>query len=226
MSFPRRKQMSTQHKQYVSQLAGQMSKWLRRKSRPLSDSWRIAALVLMHLDLQPAQKHLLPLYAQSSRGRKRYDPVVMLRSMILMGLLQFQSIGLWAHALATSPRLAKIAGFTDKTPVAGTFYAFINRLEDGPYHKPCEHRIKPSRLRAGMHQRNLASEQEQRHQDTKRANSEYDSVTQKLKDQLLGKLDIPRQQDLLYRLEEILIECAVTMHLGFTSISLNLTSHL
>ena len=53
--------MSTQHKQYVSEVAEQINKWLRRKSIPLSDAWRIAALVLMHLDLQPAKKHLLPL---------------------------------------------------------------------------------------------------------------------------------------------------------------------
>jgi len=77
-----------------------------------------------------------------------------------------------------------MAGFEPyDTPACGTFYAFIDRLEDGPYQKPKEGYIKavaPSKLRKIKHLRNLASEKEQRQKD-KEADlvgaHAYDSVT-------------------------------------------------
>jgi hypothetical protein len=107
-----------------------------------------------------------------------------------------------------------MAGFEPyDTPSAGSFYNFIDRLEDGPYQKPSEyqimHRIKPSQLRKGKHLRNLASEKEQRQKDAKMDATVHDSVTKKLKDELKSKEDQPRPDDLMKRLEDILIQCAV-----------------
>jgi hypothetical protein len=131
-----------------------------------------------------------------------------------MILLRYTSISRWAQHLKAKPRLARIAGFEPfDTPVAGSFYHFIDRLEDGTYQKPCEyqamHRIKPSKLRKGKHLRNLASEKEQRKKDKETDANVYDSVTKKLKDNLQASHDQPRPDDMLKRLEDILIKCAI-----------------
>jgi hypothetical protein len=133
----------------------------------------------------------------------------MLRALLLMTLLRYTSIPRWAKELRAKPRLAIIAGFEPfETPAAGTFYLFIDRLEDGKYQKPCEHVIKQSKLRKGKHLRNLTSEKEQRHRDKEMNATIYDSATQKLRDDLNASEDQPRPDDLLKRLEDILVSCA------------------
>lgn len=201
------------HQQYAQELCNNLITWLKRKSRRLSHQWLEAALILIGLDLEPARPILESLYSPDPRGQKPYDPVRMLRALLLMVLLKYTSITNWAEALKANPRLARMAGFEpDDVPVAGTFYAFIDRLEDGEYEKPCEHRIKPSRLRKGKHLRNLASEKKQRQKDAKAKAADaatYDSITQKLKDDLMASQDQPRPDDITRRLEDILILCAI-----------------
>jgi hypothetical protein len=131
-----------------------------------------------------------------------------------MVLLKYTSITKWAEALKAKPRLARMAGFEPyDTPAAGSFYNFIDRLEDGPYQKPSEyqimHHIKPSQLRKGKHLRNLVNEKEQREKDAKIDTAVYDSVTKKLKDDLIASKDQYRPDDLLKRLEDIFMQCAI-----------------
>ena len=164
----------------------------------------------MGLNLDAACDILQPLYSENPRGRKAYDPIIMLRALLLMVVLRYKSISKFAKDLKAKPRLAKIAGFFDcDVPVAGTFYLFIDRLEDGEYHQPCQHLIPKSKLRKGKHLRNLTTEKEQRQQDAKADLTLYDSQTQKLKNELLANSDNPRPDDLTKRLEDILIRCAI-----------------
>jgi hypothetical protein len=198
------------HQQYAENLCNNLTRWLRRKSRRLSQEWLEAALILIRLNLEPARLILESLYSPDPRGCPPYDPVCMLRALLLMTLLKYTSIPKWAQELRAKPRLAIIAGFEPyHTPVSGTFYLFIDRLEDGEYRKPCEHYIKPSKLRKIKQLRNLKSEKEQRHKDKETDLAEYDSVTKKLKDDLKAKEDQPRPDDMLKRLEDILIQCAI-----------------
>jgi hypothetical protein len=198
------------HQRYAEVLGNKLIRWLKRKSRKLSPELLEAALILIGLDLEPARSILEPLYSQSPRGRKPYNPIRMLRALILMLLLRYKSISKFASDLKTKPRLATIAGFEPlDVPAVGTFYLFIDRLEDENYQKPCEHVIKPSKLRKGKHLRNLASEKEQRKKDAQVDAAVYDSVTQKLKDELLSKQNQSRPLDITKRLEDILIKCAV-----------------
>ena len=201
------------HQQYAQELCNNLIRWLKRKSRRLLREWLEAALVVIDLDLEPARPILESLYSPDPRGQKPYDPVRMLRALLLMVLLKYTSITKWAEALKAKPRLARMAGFEpDDTPAAGTFYAFIDRLEDGEYQKQCEHRIKPSKLRKGKHLRNLASEKKQRQKDAKAKATDaaaHDSITQKLKDDLIASQDQPRPDDITRRLEDILILCAI-----------------
>jgi hypothetical protein len=198
------------HQQYVSILRDNLTRWLKRKSRRIKTDLVEAALILMGLNLDAAADILQPLYSANPRGRKPYNPIIMLRALLLMALLRYKSLPKFAKDLKAQPRLAKIAGFFDgDIPVAGTFYLFIDRLEDGEYHKPCQHLIPKSKLRKGKHLRNLLSEKEQRQQDAKADLALYDSRTQKLKDELLANSDNPRPDDLTKRLEDILIRCAI-----------------
>ena len=204
------RQEPVSHQQYAQELCNDLIRWLKRKSRRLLSEWLQAALTLIVLDLEPARPILETLYSTDPRGQKPYDPVRMLRALLLMALLKYTSITKWAEALKAKPRLARIAGFElYDVPAAGTFYAFIDRLEDGQYQKQCEHRIKPSKLRKGKRLRSLASEKEQRQQDAKADAAAYDSITQKLKDDLIASQDQPRPDDITKRLEDILILCAI-----------------
>jgi hypothetical protein len=202
---------------YQCNLIKNLNKWLKRKSRKLKDEHLKAALTLLLLDLEPAREYLLTLYSPNYRGRPPCDPICMLRALLLMILLGFKSYTLWARELRSKPRLAVIAGFAGSskdhadTPSVGCFYGFIDRLENGKYQKPCQHYIKPGKLRKGKHLRNVKNEKETR-QNEKEDNAQvvyYDSVTKKLKDELNADKEQPRPDDLLKRLEDILISCAI-----------------
>ena len=156
------------HQQYTENIISNLTRWMRRKSRRIAPELAQVALTLMNLNLDPAFAILEPLYSPDPRGRKPYAPVCMLRSLLLMTLLGYTSISEWVKKLRRSPRLAVIAGFASNsrehadTPSVGAYYQFIDRLEDGAYRKPCEHYIKPSRLRKTKQLRNLKSEKQQR----------------------------------------------------------------
>ena len=61
----------------------------------------------------------------------------MLRALILMLRLRYESIAQFAQDLRRSHRLAILAGFQPlHTPAVGAFYLFIDRLEDGPFTPP------------------------------------------------------------------------------------------
>jgi len=204
------RQKYASHQQYAEDLCSHFTRWLRRKSRRLSQGWLEATLILMGLNLDPARSVLETLYSPDPRGQKPYEPIRMLRALLLMVLLKYTSIARFAEDLKDKPRLARIAGFEPSdTPVAGSFYHFMDRLEDGGYQKPCEHYVKPSKLRKIKQLRNLKSEKEQRQKDKETDLAVYDSVTKKLKDDLKASEDQPRPDDLLRRLEDILISCAI-----------------
>jgi hypothetical protein len=202
--------MNATHAQYTTTLAEQLHRWLRRRSRCLPARWREAALVLLRLNLDPARPLLQPLYAPGPRGRPPYDPICMLRALLLLLLLQYKSVPRWARDLYTHPRLAQIAGFAPfQTPAVGTFYAFLARLEDGPYAPPCPHRIQLSWLRKGCHRRHLKREQAERHAAQATDPRQADSVTERPAQDLLAAVDQPRPQELLTCLEDLLFQCGV-----------------
>jgi hypothetical protein len=134
----------------------------------------------------------------------------MLRALLLMLLLHYKSLAQWAHDLRTHPRLAQIAGFAPfQTPAVGTFYAFIDRLEDGPYTPPCAHHVRLSRQRQGRHRRQLKQEQADRHAAQARDATHADTVTERLAQELRAAAAQPRPQELLTRLEDLLFTCGV-----------------
>jgi hypothetical protein len=93
---------------------------LRSFSRSLIKVW--------FLNLDPA----VPLLSKcfSSMGRPvLYDPVCILRSLVLMLDLGYHSITKWVSVLRSDDILAVLSGFEPhKTPGVGTFYDFFDRL--------------------------------------------------------------------------------------------------
>jgi hypothetical protein len=200
----------TSHKAYCLSLSTHFNKWLKPHSRPLDPLWRDAALLLGRLNLDPLAPELSALYSPSPRGRPPLDPLSMLRALLLMHALAISSFDLFVPLLKRSSRLAIIAGFLpNKTPSVGAFYAFLDRLEDGPFLPSCSHRRKPSDIRKLQRRRNLHNEKLDKQAHRLAILQHADSITQHLKDDLLDKQELPRPKGLLQRLEDLLIKLAV-----------------
>ncbi len=198
------------HETYRKSLADQLAKWQKRRARALSQELLAAALLLLHLNLDPLTESLDSLYSDSPRGRPPFDPIVMLRALLLMTMLHQTRIDLFVKDLRAKPRLATIAGFEpNKTPSVGAFYLFIDRLENGPFQSKCAHRLAPADSRHGKHLRNLKQEKADKEAERQRILSSCDSITAQLKDDLLAKNSTPRPRDFQQRLEDILFQTAV-----------------
>jgi hypothetical protein len=171
--------------------------------------------MLLHLDLDPLAELLDSLYSDNPRGRPRYSPVLMLRALILMSMLHRTSIKNFAEDLRSKPRLAQIAGFEPhKTPAVGTFYLFIDRLENGTFQPLCPHLVRPADLRHRKLLRNLKKEKAEKEAVRQRILANCDSITSQLKDDLLKKDSLARPHDFQQRLEDILFQTAVIPSAG------------
>jgi len=72
------------HAVYQKTLAAHLARWHKRRARGLPEEWLQAALLLWRLDLDPLRPMLTQLYARTPRGRPPYDPLAMLRALLLM----------------------------------------------------------------------------------------------------------------------------------------------
>lgn len=138
---------SPEHQAYRNQLLF----WFRSRAADPGvaeqlERYRDVAAALWELDLEPARAVLQGCYAPSPRGGDPWDPIVVLRSMLLMVLVVQTSINKWARDLAGSRVLRVLAGLPEDEgrPGVGTFYDFLARLHDGPMRKTCEHQERPS----------------------------------------------------------------------------------
>ena len=164
--------------------------------------------IISNIDLSPVKELLHSLYSSDPRGRKPRDPICILRSFILMVLQGETSITNWAETLRTDAFLSNLAGWEPgKSPSLSTFYKFLDRLQDGPYKKQCEHVCKASELDKGLHCRNFKKVEKKKKPE--KDHQKNDNVTRRLTEALLSSSEHPRQDDLLKRLEDILMELAV-----------------
>ncbi|HET8562899.1 MAG TPA: transposase [Candidatus Binatia bacterium] len=200
----------TIHQVYQKSRAGLLANWQKRRSRALSPELLDAALMLLNINLDPLTQLLDSLYSNNPRGRTPYDPILMLRGLLMMTILHQTRIDLFVKDLRSKPRLALIAGFEPgKTPSVGAFYLFIDRLENGPFQPDCPHRLLPADSRHGKHLRNLKQEKAEKEAERERILANCDSITAQLKDDLLAKRSLDRPHDFQQRLEDILFQTAV-----------------
>jgi hypothetical protein len=158
------------------------------------------------LNLDPVAPLLKSLYRNKSGGRPCREPLSMLRSLLLMTLLNEASITEWVTQLKRQEILCILSGFAPGNPPGvATFYSFLDRLQDGPYEKPCKHVHKLSDLDKKRHRRNLKEEKKKPEEDF----SGNDTVTGKLSKELISHEKEKRQEDLQKRLEDIFMVLAI-----------------
>jgi len=88
-----------------------------------------AALKAYLMNLNGGIEILQECYSKDFGRPAVFDPVDMLRSLVLMVSLQITSVTKWAENLANSDVLAVLSGFEPgRTPSAAAFYDFWNRL--------------------------------------------------------------------------------------------------
>lgn len=178
-------------------------------------------VILTHLNLDPAIEVLGSLYSPVPRVTPR-DPTSMLRSLILMTASKIPGITKWVEETRSLSLYATLAGFPPKdTPGIGTYYDFLHRLIDGPYQKPCEHRVRNSDFLIGPHLRNLRMEKGA----AKEKDDIYHSQSEKVAAELLASAEEPRPDGLSKLLEDLLIRLGVmpSIEQGFLKDLDNLT---
>lgn len=201
---------------------------------PQLERYGAAALVLWHLDLEPARAVLQPCYAPNPRGGRPWDPVVMLRCFLLAALVGQPSLNDWADDLAGSRILRVLAGIDpedEERPGVGTLYDFLGRLHDGPVRKTCPHAERPSereRRRARtprrLSRKEKALDAKKRKQESRRrkrrrqpdgtrlageAVEQAASATERVVAELAATKERANPNDLLERLGQILLEVGV-----------------
>ncbi len=158
------------------------------------------------INLDPVKDMLTSLYKNKSGGRPHREPLGMLRSFLLMTLLNETSITEWVKRLKREDILCILSGFEQgKPPGVGTFYSFLDRLQDGAYQKTCAHIHKLSTLNKKMHRRNLKEEKNKPDEDFE----DNDRVTDKLAKKLISHEHEKRQDDLQKRMEDIFMLLAI-----------------
>lgn len=100
--------------------------------------YRDAILQIIAIDLGPAKQILERCYSDVPRGSPRYDPIALLRLLILGAAIGVMSINKLVHVVRHTRALGVLAGFQIlqdgkvRTPAVATVYDFLHRLHDGP----------------------------------------------------------------------------------------------
>jgi hypothetical protein len=207
--------MNQHHSTWLTFVVQQFSKLARSMdlSTRLLDHLEIV-LALALLDLEPARPTLDTCYAQRLGGRKPRDPVAMLRSFVLMGLLGITSFNKFVKRLRRRVELAVLCGFApDDIPGVGTFYDFCHRLHDGPRERPCQDTPAPSQQLKGTRgrfRRNLKKEKKKakKARQSELAFENEGRVAAEAR-RAMAELKVTTKPKLRDRLQEIFMRCAV-----------------
>ncbi len=158
-------------------------------------------IMLSTFELESARPTLETLYCPTTRRRPR-DPVCMLRLLLLMLLCHCESITAWIQQLRGSPLLGALTGFApDAIPGVGTVYAFLDRLVNGPYQKPCVHVHRPADDDKHRTIRRLKDQTDDRHAYP----DIYDSQSAATAADLNAHADTPRLPTLQTRMEDLFV---------------------
>ncbi len=210
---------------------GSVLKWFRGHGKEPDvaqtlEQHKDAAQVLWHLDLDPALPTLKECYAPSPRGGAPWDPLVILRALLLSILVGTPRINSWVPQLKASRVLRILCGLPPKgdCPGVGTFYDFLHRLHDGPIRRDSEQQSRPSvaqRRRANSPKakserpkkprakKGERSKRRRHKNDPVTANVVEPAVTEKLVAELQATRNNPNPNNLLCRLCELLLKVAV-----------------
>ena len=174
------------------------------------DLFASAIVVLWNLDLEPSRNILAACYAPSPRGAKPWDPIVLLRFVLLSLLVGQPRINKWVPRCRASRLLPILAGIdvTFRTPPGvGTCYDMFHRLHDGTVRGCCEHQQRPSvqQRRRAETPRPTEDKPEKKSLDEQKRSS----VTERLVDRLTATESAGNPNDLLGRMGAILWDVGV-----------------
>ncbi|MFH1466963.1 MAG: hypothetical protein ABIO70_21450 [Pseudomonadota bacterium] len=166
---------------------------------------------LLALDLEPAREFLLQGYAVSPRGSTPWDPIVMLRALLLAILVGVVSINRWVPRLRASELLRVLAGIEGtRSPGVGTFYDYLARLFDGHLRRQAGAELPSEQERARARQaRNLRQERTEAKQKRKENAPKSTRLTTVLVERIKAAAQARNPADLLETLASILATVAV-----------------
>ena len=167
-----------------------------------------AAYVVLLIELDTLREWLDACYR--GWGRPPWDPVVMLRTFLLMSACQVTSINKWQNKLRNNIVLRALSGFeeSDGVPGVSTFYDYMNRLLDGPPPKVEGVKwVRPSERLSRSFRRDLKAEKEARTKGTvdetaQRALAFLDQLEAQPKSALLGSFGERMQVLLRFAVQE------------------------
>ena len=159
------------HEAYLNQLTKELARLAIDPDRRAEiDDYAVPILIMVNLDLDPARPVLEQGYGRDGRSRDRWDPVVLLRCLLISALIGVLSLNKLAARLRSSPVLRALAGITPPqredaqqgeedpvpespqkkksrralAPCVGTFYNTMYRLQDGSRHTGPRRGERPS----------------------------------------------------------------------------------
>lgn len=162
------------------------------------------------LDLEPARPILQACYATHPRGGEPWDPIIVLRCLLVMLQVGQPSINRWVDQVRATPALRVACGFdlTGVTPGVGTLYDFLNRLHDGP-RRPVPGQALPERPSHTERRRAQAPVPPGTKPQKKEEVKTNETLTARIVKELEAAKDQKRGVDLLQRLADILLHVAV-----------------
>jgi hypothetical protein len=194
------------HCQYLKHLREQLSRFgADSEFWKTLNSYSEELTILVDINLDPVIGMLESLYCPTIRREYR-DPVELLRSLLLMSLLKESSITHWVFKTCSSSAIAVMAGFDpDDVPGVGTYYDFMKRMIDGPYHRLCPGEVRRSSYNGAKHLRNLKEEKNAGKDDL----NPRQSQSQRLVEQLLAHSGQPRPNDFMKILDDLLLRVGI-----------------
>lgn len=196
------------HKSYVSK------KFMAFQDDPFAQEWLAEnyddLLAVLSLNFDPISNRLIGLYSTDRRGCPPYDPVALIRSLLLMFSLGFTSIAKWEAHLKSSPMEAIVCGFeVGNTPSVGTYYNLMKKIEDFEFLKKCEHYKRPHEMRQGKSAYRMPKDKPKDPQTYEEKHQQSKDVLKKLAESLEKHKDEPIPNDQERLLNEILLETAI-----------------
>lgn len=191
--------------------------------RRLSEIFQKEIEIISEINPDPAIPLLESLYCPKNYSEP-WDPVCMLRSMLLMTLMKENGITAWVRQTRAVPLIAVLCGFSPySTPGTGTYYDFMDRVIRGPRSEKTAGEAPKEGSDSGRYLRSLKGEKEAK----KENRDPHQSQSEKLAEELLADADESRVENFRKVLEDLLVLIGVipSIDAGLLEDLENLTVH-
>ena len=206
--------MTQSHLNFVRHLVKKFLDFI--KEAPKKNERRLLAIQdeissILMLDLESVREDLEKVYAGRRGGKRPRDPVVMLRTIILMFFCSETSPYKWVSRLHQQPELAMLSGFErGDIPGHATIYDFFRRIFWGNLKNKKNLSFKDVTYSFRHFQRNLKEEKAKVAQQKKSERLKWNETETALAIRNIEKIEEQRlPSDFLNRLERLLFKIAI-----------------